>query len=72
MLETVNTMEHLKKITNIDKVTFALLLEEGKARINELEFHLTLTKTQIRQALSHLVVQGHVIYEVSTGQYLLL
>ena len=65
-------MEHLRKITNIDKVTFALMLEEGKARINELEFHLTLTKMQIKQTLTQLVAQGQVIYVVSTSQYMLL
>lgn len=65
-------MEHLRRITNIDKVTFALLLEEGKARISELEFHLTLTKMQIRQALTQLIAQGLVIYEASTHQYMLL
>jgi predicted transcriptional regulator len=63
---------HLKKITNIDKVTFALLLEEGKARITELEFHLTITKRQIKQALTQLVAQGMVIYEASTNQYMLI
>ena len=65
-------MEHLRRITNIDKVTFALLLEEGKARITELEFHLTLTKMQIKQALTQLMAQGQVIYEASTHQYMLL
>ncbi len=65
-------MEHLRRITNIDKVTFALLLEEGKARISELEFHLTLTKMQIKQALTQLMAQGQVIYEASTSQYMLL
>lgn len=70
--KTLNTMEHLRKITNIDKVTFALMLEEGKARINELEFHLTLTKMQIKKALTQLVAQGQVIYVTSTSQYRLL
>lgn len=65
-------MMRFKKITNIDKVTFALLLEEGKARITELEFHLTLTKRQIKQALTQLVAQGIVIYEASSNQYMLL
>jgi predicted ArsR family transcriptional regulator len=65
-------MEHLRKITNIDKVTFALMLEDGKARINELEFHLTLTKMQIKQTLTQLVAQGQVIYVASTSQYMLL
>jgi len=65
-------MQHLKRITNIDKVTFALLLEEGRARISELEFHVTLTKTQIRQALTQLLAQGIVAYEATTHQYMLL
>ncbi|MCJ7732859.1 hypothetical protein MUP51_11145 [Candidatus Bathyarchaeota archaeon] len=69
---SLSVMMHLRKITNIDKVTFALLLEEGKARITELEFHLTLTKMQIKQALTQLVAQGIVAYEVSTHQYMLI
>lgn len=68
----MNNMMHLRKITNIDKVTFALLLEEGKARINEVEFHVTLTKMQIKQALTQLIAQGIVAYEASTHQYMLL
>ena len=68
----MNTMQHIRKITNIDKVTFALLLEEEKARITELEFHLNLTKMQIKQALTQLIAQGTVTYEASTRQYLLL
>lgn len=65
-------MEHLRKITNIDKVTFALLLEEGKAKINEVEFHVTLTRMQIKKALTQLVAQGQVSYEASTQVYMLL
>ena len=65
-------MIRIKKITNMDKVTFALLLEEGKARIIELEFHLTLTKIQIKKALIQLVAQGIVVYEASSNQYKLL
>ena len=65
-------MEHLRKITNLDKVTFALLLEEGKARITELEFHVTLTRMQIKKALAQLLAQGQVVYEASTNQYMLL
>ncbi|MCW4012257.1 MAG: hypothetical protein NWF07_04610 [Candidatus Bathyarchaeota archaeon] len=65
-------MEHLRKITNIDKVTFALLLEEGKAKINELEFHVTLTRMQIKKALTQLVAQEKVAYEASTQVYMLL
>lgn len=65
-------MEHLRKITNLDKVTFALMLEEGKARISELEFHLTLTKMQIKRALTHLIAQGQVAYEASNNLYTLI
>lgn len=65
-------MEHLKKITILDKVTFALLLEEGKARISDLEFHLTLTKIQIKRALTQLMSQDVVIYEASTNSYMLI
>ena len=68
----LNKMQHIRKISNIDKVTFALLLEEGKARITELEFHVTLTKMQIKQALTQLVAQGIVAYEASTHQYKLI
>ena len=64
-------MEQLKKITNMDKVTLALLLEEGKARISEIQFHVTLSKRQIRSALTNLVKQGMVIYEISTANYML-
>ena len=64
-------MEQLKKITNMDKVTLALLLEEGKARISEIQFHVTLSKRQIRSALTNLVKQGMVIYEISTARYIL-
>jgi predicted DNA-binding transcriptional regulator len=65
-------MEQLKKITNMDKVTLALLLEEGKARISDIQFHVTLSKRQIRSALTTLVKQGMVIYEISTASYLLV
>lgn len=65
-------VEHLRKITNIDKVTLALLLEEGKARITDLEFHLNLTKRQINRALIRMIDQGIVIYEASTASYMLL
>ncbi len=64
-------MEQLKKITNMDKVTLALLLEEGKARVSEIQFHVTLSKRQIRSALTNLVKQGMVIYEISTASYML-
>ncbi|MCK5670941.1 hypothetical protein KAI10_06125 [Candidatus Bathyarchaeota archaeon] len=64
-------MEQLKKITNMDKVTLALLLEEGKARISDIQFHVTLSKRQIRSALTNLVSQGMVIYEISTASYML-
>lgn len=65
-------MEQLGKITNIDKVTLALLLEEGKAKIEDLQFHLTLTKRQIREALGHMVQNDAVLYETHTGNYQLL
>ncbi len=65
-------MEHLRRITNMDKVTLALLLEEGKARITDLEFHVNLTKRQINSALTRLVEQGMVMYEASTASYMLL
>lgn len=65
-------MEQLKKITNMDKVTLALLLEEGKARISEIQFHVTLSKRQIRSALTTLVKLGMVNYETSTASYLLV
>jgi predicted DNA-binding transcriptional regulator len=64
-------MEQLKKITNMDKVTLALLLEEGKARISEIQFHVTLSRRQIRSALTNLVKHGMVIYEISTASYML-
>jgi predicted DNA-binding transcriptional regulator len=65
-------MEQLKKITNMDKVTLALLLEEGKARISEIQFHVTLSKRQIRSALTSLVERGMVNYESVTASYLLV
>ena len=65
-------VEHLRKITNMDKVTLALLLEEGQARITELEFHVNLTKRQINSALTRMVDQGIVMYETSTASYMLL
>ena len=46
--------------------------EEGKARINELQFHLTLTRKQIFKALNKLQAQGKVIYEIKTGNYSLI
>ena len=65
-------MEHIKKITNMDKVTLALLLEEGKARITEIQFHVNLTKRQIITALNRMVALGLVIYEASSASYTLL
>ncbi len=65
-------MVQLKKITNMDKVTLALLLEEGRAKISELEFHLNLTKKQIAYTLNNLMEQGMVVYEASSSQYTLL
>jgi predicted transcriptional regulator len=70
--DSLINVEHLRKITNMDKVTLALLLEEGKARITELEFHLNLTKRQINSALTRMVAQGMVMYEASTASYMLL
>jgi predicted transcriptional regulator len=64
-------MKKLRQITNMDKVTLALLLEEGKAKLEDLQFHLTLTKNQIITALSQLIAQGAVLYETSTGRYIL-
>ncbi len=65
-------MEHLRKITNTDRVTLALLLEEGRAKADELQFHLTMTRHQIQTALAELVSQGAVIYEASTRSYVLI
>lgn len=65
-------MEHIRRITNMDKVTLALLMEEGQARIADLEFHVNLTKKQINSALMRLVDQGMVMYEASTASYMLL
>ena len=70
--DSLINVEHLRKITNMDKVTLALLLEEGKARITDLEFHVNLTKRQIYSALTRMVAQGIVMYEVSTASYMLL
>ena len=56
----------------MDKVTLALLLEEGKARITELQFHVNLTKRQINSALTRMVEQGIVMYEASTASYMLI
>ncbi len=60
------------KITNADKVTLALLLEEGRARAEDLQFHVTLTRRQIRAALNQLVEQGTVIYENASSRYTLV
>ena len=57
------------RITNADKVTLALLLEEGRARVEDLQFHVTLTRRQIRDALNQLVEQGAVIYENASSRY---
>ncbi len=56
----------------MDKVTLALLLEEGKARISDIQFHVTLSRRQIRSALTTLVHQKMVIYETSTANYMLI
>jgi predicted transcriptional regulator len=60
------------RITNADKVTLALLLEEGRARVEDLQFHVTLTRRQIRDALNQLVEQGAVIYENASSRYALV
>ena len=65
-------METIRKFTNTDKVTLALILEEGKARATDLQFHLTLTRDQIKTALDRLVDQGTVAYEAATHNYQLL
>ncbi len=65
-------MEIIRKYTNMDKVTLALLLEEGRARVTDLQFHLTLTRGQIKTALDRLVAKGTVTYETVTRSYRLL
>ena len=65
-------METLRKFTNMDKVTLALILEEGRARATDLQFHLTLTRGQIKTALDRLVAQGTVAYEAATSSYRLI
>jgi DNA-binding MarR family transcriptional regulator len=65
-------METIRKYTNMDKVTLALILEEGRARVTDLQFHLTLTRGQIKTALDRLVVKGAVVYEAATSSYRLL
>ena len=65
-------MEIIRRYTNADKVTLALILGEGRARATELQFHLTLTRGQIKTALDRLVAQGAVAYEAATGSYRLL
>lgn len=64
-------MQRIRRITNTDKVTLALILEEGKARVEDIQFHVTLTKRQIRHALDQLVEQGAVIYEKASSCYTL-
>jgi len=56
----------------MDKVTLALILEEGRARTSDLQFHLTLTRGQIKTALDRLVAQGAVAYEAATSSYRLI
>jgi predicted ArsR family transcriptional regulator len=65
-------METIRRYTNTDKVTLALILEEGRARATDLQFHLTLTRGQIKAALDRLVAQGAVAYEATTRSYRLL
>lgn len=60
------------RITNADKVTLALLLEEGRARAEDLQFHVTLTRRQIKGTLNQLVEQGTVIYENTSSRYALV
>ena len=60
------------RITNADKVTLALLLEEGRARAEDLQFHVTLTRRQIKDTLNQLVEQGAVIYENTSSRYALV
>ena len=62
-------MEIIRKYTNTDKVTLALILEEGRARATDIQFHLTLTRDQIKTALERLVAQGTVSYESATHSY---
>jgi predicted transcriptional regulator len=65
-------MEHIRRITNSDKVTLALILEGGRAKVEDIQFHVTITRRQIRAALSELVAQGTVIYEAATKSYSLV
>jgi predicted ArsR family transcriptional regulator len=65
-------METLRRYTNMDKVTLALILEEGRARATDLQFHLTLTRGQIKTALDRLIAQGTVTYEAATSSYKLI
>ncbi len=65
-------MQTLRRYTNMDKVTLALILEEGRARAADLQFHLTLTRGQIKTALDRLVAQGAVAYEAATSNYRLI
>jgi predicted ArsR family transcriptional regulator len=65
-------MQTLRRYTNMDKVTLALILEEGRARAADLQFHLTLTRGQIKTALDRLVAQGAVAYEAATSSYSLI
>jgi len=59
------------RITNADKVTLALLLEEGRARIGDLQFHLTMKRSRIRATLDRMVEQGTVIHEAASSCYAL-
>ena len=66
-------MEYLRKpFKNTDKVTLALLLEEGRAKISELRFHLTITQQQITDALNELRNEGLVKFEIKTESYILV
>ncbi len=72
VVKTLIELQRLRRITNMDKVAFALLLEEGRARASELQHHLTLSRDQIRDALQRLAQRGLVAYEPSTRRYRLL
>ena len=66
-------MEYLRKtFDDEDKVAFALLLEDGRAKLSDLKFHLTLTQQQILDALNQMRNEGLVKFEISTQSYVLV
>ena len=66
-------MEYIRKTFNDeDKVTLALLLEEGRAKLSDLRFHLILTQQQVLDALNELRNNGTVKFEESTRYYILV